>query len=235
VNDQAIQAEALRQLDAGGIAAVDAHMRVLGPPSLVTATYAALARELYGKRKDVAGMIACARSGIAYALEAASRSANTEDALALKNAAKTLAYNTGANCWPGWNDEGVVITREHVEAGLSFAETSHCLVQELGLGPKPLATSHWLIGALHLAARRSEQALTAFRSAEAESHAAGNPISALLAKGYGALAETPKWNRAGTAFTDVLEQLELDGSKEATGFRNQLLVAERTLATWQGV
>ena len=42
--------------------------------------------------------------------------------MALKTKAKVIAYNAAANGWPGWGDDGIVITQSHIEEAFDLAK-----------------------------------------------------------------------------------------------------------------
>jgi hypothetical protein len=48
----------------------------------------------------------------------------------VRESAKTIAFNVGANTWPGWGDEGVEISCDQRKAGLAAAMLSHRLVND---------------------------------------------------------------------------------------------------------
>jgi hypothetical protein len=195
--------------------------------------YADVAQALYREHRNVTQMLAVAKAGIAYCLGAAERAAAKDPAAAamLKTKAKVIAYNAAANSWPGWGDEGIVITQSHIEEASGLAARSLDLVEDLKLGHRQLGTSQWLVGALHLAAGRSDDAVAALTRAREAYAAGGERASELLALGYLALARrgqgTPERHRAG--LEEICQQLQKDGSPQAMAFVNQLRTADRLL------
>jgi hypothetical protein len=198
----------------------------------VGASYASLANDLYAK-KDVTAMLACGVTGVDHHRREAERLAasDAERSRAHRLAAKNLAYNVAANCWPGWGDEGVLIDAAHIEDGLALAQASLDDVRELDLGDVPLGTAHWLIGALDLAAGRAQAALTSFARSRASYLAAREPVKVLLVDGYLALARS--MSEDGTLdeapLDEAIAHLQREGSKEARGFAAQLRTAARIL------
>jgi hypothetical protein len=225
-----LKAEALRLVEAEGAAAAARRLDAHPDPALAAKAYAQLVRELYRARKDVDGMIAVAQAGVARSLAAAEAAADAKAALNLRSAAKTLAFNAAANCWPGWDDPGVTLTSEHLAAGLALARTCLGLVDELGLGAMQEANAHWLVAALRLAAGEAQAAQAEFEAAEAAFGSAGDGPATLMARGYRALAGAG----GDEALAAALGRLTLDGSKDALFYRDQLLTAQRALATWRG-
>ena len=81
-------------------------------PSVLTLTYNNLAQTFYQQDKDVKTMIDAGRRGVKFALDNAARVENDAPQMVakLKNVAKAISFNVGANTWPGWGDEGIEIT-----------------------------------------------------------------------------------------------------------------------------
>jgi hypothetical protein len=196
----------------------------------VSANYTRLIKILYGQHKDVTNMAAVGKAAVRYHLRQSELARDVAATVKLKTAAKTLAYNVAANCWPGWGDEGVVIEASHIDAGLELAMLSLRLVEELGLGPQKLGNARWLVGALQLAAGRLDASLSSFGQARDASESIGEKTNVLLADGYRAIAHRQAPDRADHSareLDDVIDRLMADGSKQARGFADQLRTAAR--------
>jgi hypothetical protein len=196
-------------------------------PVAICKAAGAAAKERYAG-KDVAGMLAVAEAGFARAL--ADAAAHPDRAAELRRAAKALAYNAAANCWPGWGDEGIEIDAESLARGIALAEGSRALVVELGADAQETGRADWLLGALWMAAGQNAAALDAFAQARAAFQASNVPTQALMAEGYHALARKradPQDRAVSAEFADCCARLAETGSKEATFFRQQLLTAAR--------
>jgi hypothetical protein len=115
-------------------------------PMDASVAFIELARQVYRELQDVSSMIALANAGTQFALLKAAPTGNSSDAEELRKYAKTLAFNTAANCWPGWGDAGIDIKEDHLQAGLKLTLLCRDLVAELNLGHKQRGNSHWLIG-----------------------------------------------------------------------------------------
>jgi len=179
-------------------------------------------------------MLSCGRAGVELGLAAADRlsAGDLDAAKGLKTAAKRLAYNVAANCWPGWGDEGVEITPEHIEQGLALADQSLKLVQTLELGDHQLGTGYWLVGALQFAAGRDAKADDAFERARQAFDAAGETAESLMARGYRALAAKRNsilHDRAVQDLEEIVAVLAKVGSDDAKFFIDQLHTADRNL------
>jgi hypothetical protein len=150
-------------------------------------------------------------------------------AVRLRMAAKTLAFNVAANCWPGWGDDGVVIEAADIEEGLQLAKLSLGLVQELALGQHQHGNAFWLVGALDLAAGRTEAAIASFDSARACFLSGGEQLEVLLGDGYRAIALCADGEEADVRLDQVVGQLQQNGSEKAKFFIGQLRTAARIL------
>ncbi len=191
-----------------------------------------LCQRAYRDLKSVPLMTALAWEAIGVGLEWAAASPDP-DAARFKARARAIAYNTGANCWPGWGDS-VEIQPGDIAEGLKLAERSFELVEELGLGDKAIGTSLWLIGALQMAAGRLSTAIAQFQRAEAAFQAAQLPVPAAMARGYVALAEkgVPELClRATGSLETVLRSLRGMESQEANFFADQLTTADRIFSS----
>jgi hypothetical protein len=228
----AVVAAALRAVEAGDSAGALAIATANADPQMGAARIAALAKQLY-RDKNVSAMIAVGEAGMRFCLDAARRATDPAVALALKTRARGLAYNIAANCWPGWGDDGIVIEAAHLRSGLALARLSRDLVQELGLGERATGTAHWLIGALHLAAGRSGDALSDFQRAEEAYRADDDRSYRLMALGYAALARkaAPSSHAAGVQdLAEALRQLREHGSTAAIFFADQIDTADWVLS-----
>jgi hypothetical protein len=105
---------ALEAFDAGSIGAALEALSSIGDPIETGASFDGLARRLYTSRKEVANMISVASARVAFCLDRAEYAESTGTAKKLKTAAKRSAFNAGANCWPGWGDEGIDITPDDI-------------------------------------------------------------------------------------------------------------------------
>jgi len=198
----------------------------------VSADYKQLIKILYGQHKDVTNMVAVGKAAVRYHLKQSELTRDVAATVEFKTAAKTLAYNVAADCWPGWGDEGVVIEAAHIDAGLELAMLSLRLVEELGLGPQKLGTSRWLVGAFQLAAGKLDASLSSFGQARDVYASIGETTSVLLADGYRAIAHRQAQDRADRSaqeLDEVIDRLMADGSKPARAFADQLRTAARIL------
>jgi hypothetical protein len=135
---QDLAAEALRLTVAKGLDAGCGFIEATGNPVIVASAYKDFTQALYRQNKDVQHMIDAGRRGIKFALDHAARteSDDPETAAKLREIAKTISFNVGANTWPGWGDDGVEISFDQRKAGLEAAVLSLRLVNELNLGPR---------------------------------------------------------------------------------------------------
>lgn len=231
---QDLAEEALQLSMAEGFSAGCQFIETTGDPVAVASAYNDFAQALYRQNKDVQHMIEAGRRGIKFALDHAARieSGDPATAVKLREIAKTISFNVGANTWPGWGDDGVEISADQREAGIEAAMLALRLVNELNLGPRRIGTAHWLVGAHHIAARCPEAALASLDEAARAFASAGDRPSEMMARGYAALARKlrPETRAAALAELDqVLQRLGQEGSKAATFYQRQIAVADQIL------
>ncbi len=200
-------------------------------PMDASVAFIELAKQAYRELQDVSSMVEIGNAGTQFALKASS-AGSSEDAEGLRKQARILAYNTAANCWPGWGDAGIDIKPDDVEAGLKLAVLCRDLAVELNLGHKQRGGAHWLIGALDLARGQYAEALAEFERAKEEFRAGADSDYVLMAAGYSALAlkAQPESRLAGGHELErILLLLRVRGSKDGLFFANQLVTADRIL------
>lgn len=220
-------------LAAGNVSAAVAAITATGDTEAGLEALAQLCQRAYRDLKSVPTMAALAWEAVGFGLKCAAASPDPESARRYKGRAKAIAYNAGANCWPGWGD-AVEIKPADIAEGLKLAERSLELVGELGLGDKATGTSLWLVGALQMAAGRFSTAIAQFLRAEEAFQAARLPAPAAMARGYVALAEKalPESHLRGTeSLATILRSLRSMESREAQFFADQLLTADRIFSS----
>lgn len=132
------------------------------------------AKEAYWKAKDLPTSRALLEQGIAKAREEGDLSEE-----------KGLNYDLASFCWPGWDEPGIAITENDIEAGERAAFENLRLAQELNKPDGPMAAAWFMVGAYHLQARRYGMALEAFENYG--TFGAQMPANALLAGAYASL------------------------------------------------
>ncbi len=206
-----------------------------GVSTVVADHYSQLLRTLYFEKKDVPLMVTFGRAGINYALAQAriAEAMDAETANKLKAIAKTIAFNLGANTWPGWNDAGIVIDRSNKQAGLDAARLNLRLAIELKRNDDVMANALWLHGAQLLAANQPQSAVKAFRDAAEKFRVAKKPESVLMAEGYIGIARmtVDSTRDAGKKeLQDALKSLVEHGSQDAKFFAEQLETAAKVFS-----
>jgi hypothetical protein len=224
---------ALELLAAGNVPAAVAAITAMVDREAALEAFAQLCTSAYRDLKSVPTMTSIAGQAVVFGLECAAAASDSQASGRYKTGVRAIAYNAGANCWPGWGD-AVEIQAADIAEGLKLAERSYELVEELGLGDKAIATALWLVGALHLAAGRSSIAIARFERAEEAFHAAQLPAQAAMARGYAALAHkaVPESKlRGAESLATILVQLRAMESREAQFFADQLLTADRIFSS----
>jgi hypothetical protein len=172
---------------------VFAAVQLLAVPNDVRATaerYSSVARDLFRRGSDVRSMIAIAQQGIGYCLSRAVDVEATDPALAanLRSTAKVLAYNLGADTWPGWSDPAVRLTEADMTVGYDAAKLNLRLAIELARGLDSMTNAWWLVGAHQLARGETGDALESFEKAKTFALEGKNRGNELLMDGYSAIA-----------------------------------------------
>ena len=121
-------------------------------------------KKLYWADKGAKNLVLIGNAGINHLLNKANEVNNSDPthATELKAWAKTIAYDVGANTWPGWNDEGVTISDTEMYAGLNAAKLNLKLGLELDKPKDKISIAHWLLGAHYLAAKNYDAAANSF-------------------------------------------------------------------------
>jgi hypothetical protein len=160
-------------------------------PSFVAKSYSQLVQDLYYRAKDVPLMLMIGRAGVQYALLEARRCDRVDPTQAreLRAMAKGMAYNLSANCWPGWNEPGIVISPDELEHGYDLARLNLHLAHELQVAPDKLAGAYWLLGAHQLAAKETAAAVDSFQQSAKLYEEAAQVDSQHMAQGYVGIAQ----------------------------------------------
>ena len=131
----------LSLVQTGKVAEAISIVEAIPNPMEASVAFLELSRQTYRELHDVSSMVALANAGTQFALLKAASAQEPADAEKLRKYAKTLAFNTAANCWPGWGDAGIDIKDDHLQAGRKLAVLCRELVVELNLGHKASGTA----------------------------------------------------------------------------------------------
>lgn len=227
--------EIKRLLDESDSFAAAAGIERQGAPEEVLELYRQVTLWLYNEHQDVRGLIALSRAGIQYGLAAAAGCAATDPEFSrrIKGLAKVLAYNLGANTWPGWDDAGIVLTASDVQVGLDAARLNLRLAIELQRGDEPLANAHWLVGAQELARRKYPAATESFARAADRAAATGKQDFEQMMHAYRALADglADPSSAAAQEFEARIAALRQTGTDDGRFFAEQLETAHRVFTS----
>jgi hypothetical protein len=232
-NATPIESQAFDLLAAGNVSEAVAAITAIVDTQAALEALAQLCNRAYRDLKSVPTMTAIAWEAVGLGLKCAAASPDSESASWYKARARAIAYNAGANCWPGWGD-AVEIKSADIAEGLKLAERSYELVQELGLADKAIGTALWLVGALQMAAGHLSTATAQFLRAEEAFHAAQLPAHVAMARGYAALANKalPESHLRGTeSLAAILQSLRAMESREAQFFADQLVIADKIFSS----
>ncbi|HKD09806.1 MAG TPA: hypothetical protein VKB79_28125 [Bryobacteraceae bacterium] len=232
-NAEPVTSQAFDLVAAGNVSAAVAAITARVDTLAALEAFAQVRGRAYHDLKSVPTMIAIAWEAVDFALKRAAASPDSENARRCKARARAIAYNAGADCWPGWGDP-VEIKSADIGEGLKLAERSYELVEELDLGDEARGGAIWLIGALQMAFGHWSTAIEQFSRAEKAFHAAHLPANAAMARGYAALASRalPESHlRSAESLAAVLQSLQAMQSREAQFFADQLVTADRIFSS----
>ncbi len=231
-DDDAVSAIAALRQPCGRYALIE-FLRGQATPAAAVALCRRLQRTLYWTHKDVRGMVAASQVGIQHALNAAA----ADGADDLLGEAKQLAYDLGANTWPGWGETGVVITPADQAVGREAACLNLRLARHLNRPDKAMVNAIWLVGAHELADGQPVRAAATFRSAEAYVLHTGSMVLTHMLRAYAALADLlADWTN-GVAAADLnaeWDALAEDGSDDALEYAGQIRVARNLFGRCSG-
>jgi hypothetical protein len=204
-------------------------------PPFVAKSYAQLVQDFYYRAKDVPLMLMIGRAGVQYALHEARRHDSSDSTLAreLRGLAKTMSYNLAVNCWPGWDEPGIVITQADLEHGHDLARLNLHLTHELQLPPDQVAGAYWLLGAQQLAAKETCAAIDSFQQAAQHYEQANLAESRHMARGYAGVAQMQSAETRAIGeqqFASAATALDSFTSHDAKLFSQQLANVARVFA-----
>lgn len=223
--------DALRTFDQGDSFLVYHRVESIEDPVAAARVYSELVGELF-KRRNIPRMIMVGHAAVRYC-ERQARTLDKDNSAAstkLKEAAKVIAFNVGANTWPGWGEEGLQLTTSDLSFGLDSARVSLRLAEELGGDPNVLGNGHWLVGAHLLSIGDADGATREFALSANFFQTAGNSTAELMAKGYEAIAgglDPVVRESSREHLRMVLDALSKDESKDAPFFVEQIKTAAK--------
>jgi hypothetical protein len=205
-------------------------VQALGEPPAVGKVYSELVFDLHDA-KAVPEMVALGRAGILAMLSRAhDLAASAPDKAAnWRRAARQLSYNLASFTWPGWGEEGLVISEADRAAGEEAARLCLRLAGELEEDSSSLFASFWIVGAHQLTAGRHAGAIESFGKAAAHARSGGDGPAARMAEGYAALTETLSGAGDGAKLAAIVADLRAEGSEDALFYADQLESVLKTL------
>ena len=207
--------------------AVSVYLEKQGEPLQVMDTYSNVVKKLYFAEKGAKSLVIVGKAGIAYCEAKAKSIFETDPDLAYKyrSWAKTIAYDISANTWPGWNDEGVVISAEDMAEGKKMAEFNLKMANELNKPQDKIAIAYWLLGAHEIAAQAYSKAIIAFEKGK-ELHS-DDPLGSALCEGFIGISQILSGNTSSgeSRLNAALKIFENDGGEDAKFYIWQLNTA----------
>jgi hypothetical protein len=204
-------------------------------PLFVAKNYSQLVQDFYYRAKDVPLMLMIGRAGVQYALHEARRHDGSDPALAreLRGLAKTMSYNLSVNCWPGWQEPGIVITPADLEHGHDLARLNLHLAHELQAPSDKVAGAYWLLGAHQMAAKETCAAIDSFQQAAQLYEQANLAESRHMASGYAGIAQMQSAETRALGeqqFASATTALNSFASDDAKFFSQQLASVAKVFA-----
>lgn len=165
-------------------------------------------RAAYWDDHDLTLTTGIAFGGASRLLAAASETEDADAAYRYWSAAKGLTYDYASFAWPGWDQEGIVISVNEAAAGLAAARTNLSLAIDLDKGDLARSRAHWMIGAHLLTSGDVAAARSEFERAVELAERAGETTDAELGRAYVALADaTAGKDSAAGDLAAAIEQL----------------------------
>lgn len=146
-----------------------------------------LVRHCYWTRKDLPRVVMVARCGIQLGLDRAAALERADDAStahAVRSEVKALCYDLASFTWPGWEEDGVLITINDTTIGLDAARANVRLADELDKGDLARSRAQWMLGGQLLEAGDYDGAAAAYREGVRLAEAADSPADALSSTGF---------------------------------------------------
>ena len=138
-------------------------------------------------KHDLTSYLLLARAVYQAAMSAAEQSADAEDRAGYSKVAYMTAYNIAANCWPGWSEEGALVTNDQRELGAGFARAHLQIVSRLDVSAE--ANAYWINAVHELAAGGHEAARRTFSTCADRAASAGARDVEEMAGGWIALVK----------------------------------------------
>ncbi|MCP4168826.1 MAG: hypothetical protein GY759_23420 [Chloroflexi bacterium] len=182
-------------------------------PGDAMALYLELVKHLYWQEKNTPRIVDMSRAGIQHGLTTAIAIEAEDEAKAydLRSSAKALAYNLASFTWPGWDEEGVVLTAADVNQGLEAAALNLRLAHTLDKGALALSRATWMLGAQQMAGEDYQQAEASFSEAADWARQGDTVSESLLAEAFEALAQwlhDPASGAAPERLSSLTQQLQ---------------------------
>lgn len=203
---------------------VKSYMEKLGDNFKVAEAYDNLVKNLYWADKGATNLIKVGKIGVDFCLENVSKEPNETLKYDLKSWAKTIAYDVGANSWPFWGDEGVVITKEDMREGLKFSLLNLKLGIELNKPKNKIAMAYWLVGAHYLAQSELEQSKENFEKSKEISLEIKDELYVILADGFLSIVQIKQIENEENrkAFDLVVKKLQDLNTEDSKFYAQQL-------------
>jgi hypothetical protein len=196
-------------------------------------TLNALGQKAYWDQKDIGRCVTYGRAGVQLGLVEGRRVAKTDPELSeqLLGQAKAVSYNLASFAWPGWGEEGIVLSPSDISMGFDAAKLNLRLAIELKRGADPMGKAHWMLGAYYLAVEDPEAAKEQFGIAADFEREASPEGKGLLSEGYRVVTDLiaqPDESKLSAELAQIQDQLRK--LEDGAFFADQLSTALRVFA-----
>jgi len=206
-----------------------------GEPLEVSKRYSDLVNDFYWKEKALPHVVTLARAGIHYSLIKSQELVDSDllKANEVRDVARVISYNLASYTWPGWDEEGIVITEGDLAVGLEAAKLNLRLVEELELGLMSQSMANWGLGAMHMALRQYDEAISAFESSMEDALLDEAREFELMNLGYIGIAKILNGStrdEGQTQLDEAVAELEKLGTEDSDHFLGQLKTSLKVFA-----
>lgn len=201
-----------------------------GEPEVVADRYFDLVIDFYWKERGLSEVIVFAKAGIQYSLTKAQEfeEEDSEKAVKLRSIGKAMAYNLASFTWPGWNEEGIILSEGDLATGLDAAKLNLRLAYELSKPASAVSAAHWVLGAQHLAGASYDEAIEAFALAREKAREANDEASEWMNLGYIGIVritDGSEKTEGEKEFHEAVEGLQKVDTEDAKFYTEQLRTA----------
>ncbi|QQE12942.1 hypothetical protein JD969_05635 [Planctomycetota bacterium] len=223
---------AKEKMDAEGIDATVAYLKTSDDLVGALDAFDELIRKAYWQDKNLDAVLTLGNAAIAMGVDDIAFSSDSDelaDEYVIERKVKTIAYNIASFCWVGWDEPGIEISDDAIEAGLSAAKLNMKLAKILQVDELPMSRAYWMLAASELTQFNFKAAKQGFEIASEMAGSAGSETEQLLSTGFAYLTEIldPEVVDVSTQATQLnVIKMKLRFTQSGASFVDQLETAE---------